>query len=439
MAADSSPHDINDKENDDYGISIAYAAMDDPECETLSAVRKAIYALCCMVPPGRVVSYGTIARALQPPASARAVGSAMRENPLSPSPVPCHRVLRSDLSLGGFSGQTSIRSAAIQKKIALLASEGVNIVGDPPRVHDSSLHSFSAAQLAAAAAIRLRASHGSSKGLKRNRAGNAITVFKRPGSLRAACASGVFTSPTSGHCPGFAQANLVVLPKRHADHFKEFCQANPGPCPLLEVTSPGNPVLRETAFGDVRTDAPMYRLHKSGKMLRECSDLLDIWQPSEAGEDASVGFLLGCSFSFEDALQQAGLPLRHVQLGCNVPMYKTNVQTTPAGPFKGPLVVSMRPMTPAQAQEATRITSAFPRVHGAPVHVGQASALGIADINKPDYGDAVPIHEGEVCVFWACGVTPQAALAEAALPCIIATHAPGHMLVLDVTNDQLKQ
>jgi len=408
------------------------------ECDAVSALRKAVYGLCCMVPPGKVVSYGTIARALTPTTSARAVGTAMRQNPLSPSPVPCHRVLRGDLSLGGFSGQTDSNSAALHKKAAMLRAEGVALYGSPLKAPQSAVHSFSEAQIQAASRIRAQCNGTAGKGTKRSRQDEQAVIFTRPGSLRAACASGAFTAPTSGQCPGFAQANLVVLPQRYAADFKAFCHANPGPCPLLEVSEPGNPILQETVFCDVRTDAPAYRLYSEGTLQAQCADLTAVWKGSESGPEASVAFLLGCSFSFEDALVQAGLPLRHVQLGRNVPMYKTNVQTTATGPFKGPLVVSMRPMTPPQAREATRITAQFPKVHGAPVHIGDPQSLGIADIDKPDYGDAVLVHDGEVCVFWACGVTPQAAIAEARLPCLVATHAPGHMLVLDVTNEQLK-
>lgn len=439
MAAESSELSAEIK-----SIKLAETVALHSECANLTGLRRAVYALCCMVPTGKVTTYGAIAQALDPPASARSVGTAMRQNPLSPSPVPCHRVLRSDLTLGGYSGHTDATSAALHKKTALLKAEGVNMSGSPAKAPVAAQHVFTEAQIAAAARIRggAASSHAPTAapghGTKRTREGASMAVFTRPGSIRAACASGGFAGPTSGHCPGFAQANLVVLPLQYAADFKAFCDANPAPCPLLEVSDPGEPVLRKTVFCDVRTDAPLYRLHRKGAVQGEQHDLLDMWQGADAGKNASVAFLLGCSFSFEDALQQAGLPLRHVQLGKNVPMFKTNVQTCAVGPFKGPMVVSMRPMTPSQAQEATRITAQYPRVHGAPVHVGDPLALGIADISKPDYGEAVPVYDGEVCVFWACGVTPQAALAEAALPCIVATHAPGHMLVLDVTNEELK-
>jgi uncharacterized protein YcsI (UPF0317 family) len=243
--------------------------------------------------------------------------------------------------------------------------------------------------------------------------------------VRQQARAGSLTGPTAGLALGFVQANLVVAPKELAFDFLLFCQRNPKPCPLLEVTEPGDPEPRFTAPGaDLRTDLPRYRVFKNGELVDEPKDLLNYWR-----EDL-VGFLIGCSFTFESALLQAGLPVRHIEAGVNVPMYRTNIACQPAGIFHGPMVVSMRPMTPQQALQATRICSRFPRVHGAPVHFGNPGAIGVSDLDRPDFGDSVPIHAGEVPVFWACGVTPQAVAIEAK-PALLITHKPGHMFVTD--------
>jgi uncharacterized protein YcsI (UPF0317 family) len=241
---------------------------------------------------------------------------------------------------------------------------------------------------------------------------------------------GDWDRPTAGLAPGYTQANLVVLPEADAFAFLRFCLRNPKPCPVLEVTDPGSPEPAELAPGaDLRTDLPRYRVWRDGELAHETTDLRSEWR------DDLVAFLIGCSFTFERALQDAGLPLRHVEQGVNVPMYRTNRATHPAGRFEGPLVVSMRPMTPEQAIRATQITTCYAAVHGAPVHVGDPEALGIEDLQRPDYGDAVEIREGEVPVFWACGVTPQA-VAAASRPELMLTHAPGHMFVTDVPDSR---
>lgn len=247
-----------------------------------------------------------------------------------------------------------------------------------------------------------------------------------PAEVRAAVRSGEWAGPTAGLAPGFTQANLVVLPEADAFAFLRFCLRNPKPCPVLEVTDPGSPEPAELAPGaDLRTDVPRYRVWRDGELAGEPADVRDEWR------DDLVAFLIGCSFTFERALLADGLPVRHVEQGVNVPMYRTNRPCHPAGRFSGPLVVSMRPMTPAQAIRATQITSRYPGVHGAPVHVGDPAALGIADLGAPDYGDPVEVREGELPVFWACGVTPQA-VAVASRPELMITHAPGHMFVTDV-------
>lgn len=248
---------------------------------------------------------------------------------------------------------------------------------------------------------------------------------------RQAIRRGEWTRPTAGLAPGRTQANLVVLPEADAFDFMRFCLRNPKPCPLLEVTDPGSPEPAETAPGaDLRTDVPRYRVYRDGELAAEPADVRDEWR------DDLVAFLIGCSFTFERALLAQGLPVRHLEQGCNVPMYRTARECTPAGRFAGPLVVSMRPMTPEQAIRATQVTSRYPSVHGAPVHVGDPAALGISDLGAPDYGDPVEIRDGEVPVFWACGVTPQA-VAVASRPALMITHAPGHMFLTDVEDARL--
>jgi uncharacterized protein YcsI (UPF0317 family) len=246
---------------------------------------------------------------------------------------------------------------------------------------------------------------------------------------RARMRAGLWRRPTAGVAPGWVQANLVVLPTAFADSFGEFCARNPRPCPLLETTEAGSPEPRRIAPGsDLRTDVPRYRIYRNGALETEVDSLSDVW------EQDFVSFLLGCSFSFEAALARAGIPLRHVELGCNCAMYRTNQQCEPAGPFHGPLVVSMRPIPDNLLAETARITSRFPHAHGAPIHVGEPSALGIVDLDQPDYGDPLPVRPGETPVFWACGVTPQAAAEAARLPLMI-THAPGHMFITDLRDD----
>jgi uncharacterized protein YcsI (UPF0317 family) len=239
------------------------------------------------------------------------------------------------------------------------------------------------------------------------------------------------TGPTANVAPGHVQANLAILPQEMADEFLRFCLRNPKPCPILAVSEPGDFALPELGVDiDIRSDIPRYRVWKDGVLVEEPLDVRHVWR------DDLVSFLLGCSFSFEEAMLDNGLPVRHIEQGCNVPMYRTNVPTVPAGRFGGPLVVSMRPLKPADAIRAIQVTSRFPSVHGAPVHFGDPAAIGIADIDRPEYGDPVEIRPGEVPVFWACGVTPQSVVA-AVKPAFCITHAPGHMLVTDLINSRV--
>jgi uncharacterized protein YcsI (UPF0317 family) len=238
-------------------------------------------------------------------------------------------------------------------------------------------------------------------------------------------------APTSGMAPGFVQGNLAILPKALAADFARFCQLNPKPCPLLASSEPGDwrlPTLGEDL--DIRTDIPLYRVWKNGELVEEVRDLKKVWR------DDLVSFVLGCSFSFEEALVEAGLEIRHQTQNVNVPMYRTSIECKPSGPFHGPMVVSMRPFKPADAIRAVQVTTRFPSVHGAPVHLGKPELIGIKDIAKPDYGDSVTVKDDEFPVFWACGVTPQSVVATVK-PEFCITHAPGYMLITDLLNSQL--
>lgn len=486
------------------------------EFEDLTPYQKAIYTLAFGIPKGKVTTYSIISEALRGrpfPGGARSVGSALCSNPFAPE-VPCHRVLKSGPgktlpTIGGFHGipqpnhltsSTQLHEMLLKKK-KLLESEGVKF--------DSNYHLASAKMLltkddwdprvieqarkylAEAKAVKRKHEQVEETGrtkrkveikgeIKEEVKGDiqeyAVQIrsrLKLSGTtgeeVRLACRKGQLADHTSGLAPGLAQANLVILPEECADDFQRFCELNPQPCPLLEVTKDGSPYFTEVAKGsDVRTDLPKYRVWRDGKLAEEVTDVLHLWPDAKKEGDSAIksetedirwrAFLLGCSFSFEESLLQANIPVRHLQQDSltyngqnkceppftklseeprNVPMYKTNVACKSSGVFQGPLVVSMRPMTPEQAEEAARITGQYPRVHGAPVHAGDPSKLGIDKIDKPDFGDPVTILEGEIPVFWACGVTPQAALMQAKLP-IAITHAPGHMLVLDCTNESLK-
>ena len=253
-----------------------------------------------------------------------------------------------------------------------------------------------------------------------------------PAKVRAQIREGLITGQTSGMCEGYAQANLCVLPREYAYDFLLFAMRNPRACPLLEVSDEGSRTLHEIARGaDIARDFPKYRVYKNGTLAGEYTDVSDLWR-----EDF-VSFLIGCSFSFEAALLEEDIPVRHIEEGRNVPMYLTNIPCMPAGIFHGNMVVSMRPMTPDKAIRASVITAGMPRVHGAPIHMGDPLAIGISDLSKPDFGDPVTVREGEIPVFWPCGVTPQAAVM-AAKPSVAITHAPGHMLITDIKNNALK-
>ncbi|MGH3384679.1 MAG: putative hydro-lyase [Nocardioidaceae bacterium] len=252
-----------------------------------------------------------------------------------------------------------------------------------------------------------------------------------PQQARTRYRDGLVT-PTSGAAPGFTQANLVVLPREWAFDMLLFGQRNPKPVPLLDVTDAGATGTGLAPDADLRTDLPLYRVWRNGELVDEVSDVRDVWA------DDLVTFLIGCSFSFETALLEAGVPVRNIEQGRNVSMYRTNVACRPAGRLSGPLVVSMRPIPAHQVATAVQVTGRMPEVHGAPVHVGSPESLGIADLGAPDFGDPVESEDGDVPVFWACGVTPQAALM-ASRPPFAITHAPGHMFVTDVPDRVYRQ
>lgn len=242
---------------------------------------------------------------------------------------------------------------------------------------------------------------------------------------------GEITGHTSGLAAGCVQGNVAILPQALASDFLRFCQLNPKPCPILAVGAPGDPALPTLGEDiDMRSDVPRYRVFRNGELVEEPTDIRHLWR------DDLVSFILGCSFSFEWALVEDGLTMHHMRLGRNVPMFRTSIPTTPAGPFHGPLVVSMRSFKPADAIRAVQITSRFPGVHGAPVHLGLPEQIGIRDIAKPDWGDSVEVPADELPLFWACGVTPQAVVA-AMKPEFCITHSPGSMLVTDLKNSQL--
>lgn len=252
-----------------------------------------------------------------------------------------------------------------------------------------------------------------------------------PAQLRQRIRHGEHHGNTSGFASGFVQCNIVILPADWANDFLRFCQLNPKPCPLVATSNaPGDPTIPPLGDIDIRTDVPSYRVFRDGEAVDELTDISDLWR------DDLITFALGCSFSFEEALLADGLEVRNVTEGVNVPMYRTSIECTAAGAFGGQMVVSMRPFKASDAIRAVQICTRFPAVHGAPLHLGDPALIGITDLARPDYGDAVTVRENELPVFWACGVTPQVAL-EAARPPFAITHSPGCMLVSDVRNSQL--
>jgi uncharacterized protein YcsI (UPF0317 family) len=256
-------------------------------------------------------------------------------------------------------------------------------------------------------------------------------LYFLPSEIRQLCRNSMLDTPTPGLALGFVQANLVVLPYSLAFEFLLFCQRNPKPCPILDVTEVGDYEPKIIAPGaDVRTDLPRYRVFRHGELVEEITDISSFWRSD------LVAFLVGCSFSFENAMLNSGLPVRHVEEEKNVPMYKTNIECIPTQKFSSPLVVSMRPLPANQVVRAVEVTSRYYKAHGSPVHIGSPDAIGIKELEKPDYGDAVTVREGEVPVFWACGVTTQTAIFQAK-PELAITHSPGHMFISDLKDEFL--
>jgi len=252
-----------------------------------------------------------------------------------------------------------------------------------------------------------------------------------PGEIRAIIRRGKWDKPTAGLAMGYAQANLVILPQKYAFDFLLFCQRNAKPCPLLEILEPGEFRTKFLSLdADMRTDIPLYNIYRKGKLERTVKEIRSLWEKN------FVSFLLGCSFSFEEAMLRAKIPIRYIEENKNVSMYITSIPCKPAGVFHGPMVVTMRPIPSEKVARAVQITSRYASVHGAPIHIGEPSTIGIKDLRKPDFGDPVTIKKGEVPVFWACGVTPQAVVMKAK-PDLCITHAPGHMFISDLLNEEL--
>jgi len=252
-----------------------------------------------------------------------------------------------------------------------------------------------------------------------------------PKQIRNLIRKGKWDRPTAGLAMGYAQANLVILPRRYAFDFLLFCQRNPKPCPLLEVLEPGEFKTRFlSSDADIRTDIPRYNVYRKGKLEGRVKNIKSLW------EKDLVTFLLGCSFSFEEAMLRSKIPVRHIEEGKNVPMFVTHIRCKSAGIFRGPMVVTMRPIPSDKITRAVQITSRYASVHGAPIHIGDPATIGIKNLKKPDFGDPVTIKKGEVPVFWACGVTPQVAVTKAR-PDLCITHAPGHMFISDLLNEEL--
>jgi uncharacterized protein YcsI (UPF0317 family) len=260
---------------------------------------------------------------------------------------------------------------------------------------------------------------------------NAEHLRARAREVRARIRRGAWRQQTSGLAPGIVQGNVAIVPAAYADDFERFCKANPRPCPIIAKSGIGDPML--PALGadvDIRSDLPMYNVYRDGVLEREVRDITSLWR------DDLVTFVFGCSFSFEENLIAGGVRVHHIDAGVSCPVYRTSIDTTPVGPFFGKLVVSMRSFTPADAERADAITSRYPLLHGGPIHKGEPGAIGVENLDTPDWGDVVPVPKGEIPLFWACGVTPHVVLMNAKLP-FSMTHKASHMLVTDLVTSQM--
>ena len=258
---------------------------------------------------------------------------------------------------------------------------------------------------------------------------HAVLKGKPLSDIRAAIRTGRYVSHTAGLGGGYLQANLAIMPEAYALDFMRFCQRNPKPCPLTGVSDTGNPMMATMGRDiDIRTDVPAYNVYRQGRLDGSVDDLMSLWQ------DDFVVFALGCSFTFEHALERHGIPLWHIDNDHTVPMFRSNIDTVPAGPFSGKMVVSMRAVARDRIDDAIAISGRYPLAHGTPVFWGDPCDIGIADITVPEWGDPAPVGPDQVAMFWACGVTPQVAIEAARLP-ICITHKPGHMLITDIAED----
>jgi len=253
---------------------------------------------------------------------------------------------------------------------------------------------------------------------------------KEPHEVRAAIRSGAYRGPTAGVAPEFVQTNLVIVPSDSAADMADLCARNPVPCALVETLGPGHFHPQCAPGADIRTDLPLYRIYRKGLLLEKRTDILDLWH-----EDF-VTFLIGCSYTFEYALAQAGFAMRHHAEGKSVPMYRTSLRLLPAGRLWGHMIVSMRPFKPEDVDAVREITRPYRAAHGEPLHWGDPEAIGIRRLDRPDEGDPVTLERGEVPVFWGCGVTPQNVAIESRIPYVIV-HEPGHMFVTDMRHDEL--
>jgi len=252
-----------------------------------------------------------------------------------------------------------------------------------------------------------------------------------PGRFRDQVRQGKWQKSTNGVCPGYVQANLVILPSQYALDFTIFCLRNPQPCPIIEILEPGNPIVQEvSANADIRTDLPKYCVFKDSTLVEDRTDITDLWR------DDFVTFLIGCSYTFEEALVRGGVPVKNYLQQRDPGVYVTSVVCRPAGIFEGPMVVSMRPVPGHLVSRAVQITSRFPKAHGAPVHVGDGKSIGIGQLDKVDFGEPPELEADDVPVFWGCGITPQLVAMRSRIPFMI-THKPCHMFVTDVKIEEM--